>query len=162
MIDILPATFEPKKQYLWALSIGGGIEAWMCRTVKRPDINFEEITLDYMNTRRYLAGKFDWQTLDVTLLDPIDNSAADAVIAWIRTVGDEYSTAKFPASDYKRQITITLLDGAGLGIETWVLEGVWPQATNFGDLDYSANDPVEITMTLRYDRAWRTSVASQP
>ena len=157
MVDILPATFEPKKQYLWALSLGDtGLEAYVCRTTKRPDINFEEITLDYMNTRRYLAGKFDWQTLDITLLDPIDNSSADLVVNWIKLAGDPKTTEKYPASEYKQRIILSLLDGTGAVVEMWELDGCWPQATNFGDLDYSANDPVEITLTIRYDRAWKS------
>ena len=35
----------------------------------------------------------------------------------------------------------------------WTLKGAWIQAANFNDLDFSSSDPVDISVTLRYDYA---------
>jgi len=35
-------------------------------------------------------------------------------------------------------------------METWTLGHVWPQAINFGDLDYSSSEEVNVELTLRY------------
>ena len=34
-----------------------GIPAYLVKTMKRPSINFETITLDHINVKRYVKGK---------------------------------------------------------------------------------------------------------
>lgn len=46
--------------------------------------------------------------------------------------------------------TLVLFDGCGEPMERWTLGGVWPQAINFGELDYSSSEEVTIELTLRY------------
>ena len=38
-------------------------------------------------------------------------------------------------------------------VEEWTLKGAMIQSANFGDLDWAANEPNDITLTLRYDYA---------
>ena len=38
-------------------------------------------------------------------------------------------------------------------VEEWTLKGAFIQDAQFGDLDFGSSDPVEITLTLRYDYA---------
>ena len=38
-------------------------------------------------------------------------------------------------------------------VETWTLINPWIKDVNFGDLDYSTEDMVNITLTVRYDYA---------
>ena len=48
-------------------------------------------------------------------------------------------------------MTINILGPVGDIVEEWTLKGAWIQSAQFGDLDFATNDPVEITLTLRYD-----------
>ena len=54
---------------------------------------------------------------------------------------------------YKKNITFSVLGPVGDIIEKWTLYGTYIQDAAFGDLDFSDSNPVEITLTLRYDYA---------
>jgi hypothetical protein len=56
-------------------------------------------------------------------------------------------------SDYKFGAKLEMLDGDEGVVETWVLEGAWIQAADFGDLDYSASEAATIQVTMRFDHA---------
>ena len=48
---------------------------------------------------------------------------------------------------------VSWLDGVGTPQETWSMLGCFLQSVNYDSGDYAANDPVQITMTIRYDNA---------
>ena len=50
-------------------------------------------------------------------------------------------------------IQIEQLDSTGATVERWTLQNPFIKGVKYGDLDYSAEDLVEITLTLRYDWA---------
>ena len=130
-----------------------GIPAYTIKTAQRPQITFEEVTLEHMNITRYVKGKGRWQQLQITLYDPIVPSAASAVIEWIR-LHHESATGRDGYSDfYKKNINFQVLGPVGDIIEKWTLNGAFIADASFGDLDFSSSDPVEITLTLRYDYA---------
>jgi hypothetical protein len=81
--QMLANTFEPKRKFRWVLAING-IDAFTCKAASRPQISFDETVIDYINVKRYIAGKGTWSPLNVTLLDPIVPSAAQKVMEWIR------------------------------------------------------------------------------
>ena len=54
---------------------------------------------------------------------------------------------------YKKNITFNVLGPVGDVVEEWELKGAFIQSANFGDLAFDSSDPVEISLTLRYDYA---------
>ena len=54
---------------------------------------------------------------------------------------------------YKKNVVFNVLGPVGDKVEQWTLFGTMIQDAAFGDLDFSSSDPVEITLTLRYDYA---------
>ena len=54
---------------------------------------------------------------------------------------------------YKKDITINVLGPVGDKVEEWTLKGAWITDANFGDMAWETNDPMDITLTLRYDYA---------
>ena len=100
-----------------------------------------------------MKGRGEWQTLDITLYDPIVPSAAQAVMDWVR-LHHESVTGRDGYSDfYKKDINCQLLGPVGDIVEEWTLKGAMIQSANFGALSFDASDPVDITLTLRYDYA---------
>ena len=100
-----------------------------------------------------MKGKGRLQTLQITLYDPIVPSAASAVIEWIR-LHHESATGRDGYQDfYKKNINFQVLGPVGDIIEKWTLYGTYIADAAFGDLDFTSSDPVEITLTLRYDYA---------
>jgi len=150
--DIMFTQFEPKVQNRFIMYIEG-IPAYTIKTAARPSIAFEDITLDHINTKRYVKGKGEWSTLAITLYDPVVPSAAQAVMEWIR-LGHESVTGRDGYSDfYKKNLTINVLGPVGDIVEEWQLVGTYITEANFGTLDWSSNEPVGIELTLRYDYA---------
>ena len=130
-----------------------GIPSYTIKTAQRPQITFEEVTLEHMNITRYVKGKGRWQQLQITLYDPIVPSAASAVIEWIR-LHHESATGRDGYSDfYKKNINFQVLGPVGDIIEKWTLNGAFIADASFGDMDFASSDPIEITLTLRYDYA---------
>ena len=130
-----------------------GINAYLIKTMNRPSIESEEVMLPHLNVTRYVKGKSRWQPLEIMLYDPIVPSAAQQVIEWIR-LHHESVTGRDGYSDfYKKNITFNLLDPVGAVVEEWELKGAYIQSANFGDMDFASSDPVEISLTLRYDYA---------
>ena len=144
--------FEPKLKNRFIMSIDG-IPAYLIKTAARPSIEFEEVELNHMNVKRYVKGKASWQPVEITLYDPIVPSSAQAVMEWIR-LGHESVTGRDGYSDfYKKDIQFQVLGPVGDIVEQWTLKGTFIQSANFNDLDFSSSDPVEISLTLRYDYA---------
>ena len=54
---------------------------------------------------------------------------------------------------YKKDVKFRSLGPVGDVVEEWELKGAYIQSAQFGDLAFDSSDPVEITLTLRYDYA---------
>ena len=106
-----------------------------------------------MNVKRYIKGKGSWSEITITLYDPIVPSAAQSVMEWVR-LSHESVTGRDGYSDfYKKDVTIQVLGPVGDIVEEWTLKGAWIKSANFGTLDNTATDPIEVECTLRYDYA---------
>ena len=150
--DIMFTAFEPKLKNRFIMQIDG-INAYLIKAMNRPQIDSDEVVLEHMNVTRYVKGKSRWQPLDITLYDPVVPSASQQVIEWIR-LHHESVTGRDGYSDfYKKDITFNVLGPVGDIVEEWLLKGAFIQAANFNDLDYASSDPVDISLTLRYDYA---------
>jgi len=151
--DVMFTQFEPKVQNRFIMYIEG-IPAYTIKAASRPSIEFEEVTLDHINVKRYIKGKGEWQTIDITMYDPIVPSAAQAVMEWVR-LSHESVTGRDGYSDfYKKEIKFNLLGPVGDKVEEWVLKGAFIQTANFNDLDFAnGTDVADISLTLRYDYA---------
>jgi len=159
MADILNADeifftpFEPKTKNRFVMYIEG-IPSYFVKTMARPSITFEEIALNHINTTRYIKGKGTWETLEVSLYDPIVPSGAQAVMEWVR-LHKESVTGRDGYSDfYKKEIKFNLLGPVGDKVEEWVLKGAFLTAANFNDLSMDDGAAVaDISLTIRYDYA---------
>ena len=150
--DIMFTQFEPKVKNRFIMNIDG-IPSYIIKAMNRPQIQFDEVTMEHMNVTRYLKGKGKWQPIEVTLYDPIVPSGAQSVMEWVR-LSHESVTGRDGYSDfYKKDVTFNMLGPVGDVVEEWTLKGTYIETANFGDLDYASSDPAEITLTLKYDYA---------
>lgn len=157
-----------KRKFRWTLEISGNgqcpfrVPPYFCKLAARPNIEFEETEINWLNDKTWIPGKASWQAITVTYIDVAGNlSGAGAqgnlgLYDWLLTVFDFTSpTKKFMNSkriNYAGEATLTLWDGCGTPLETWTLLDAWPQAVNFGDLDYSVSDTLDIELTLRFSQ----------
>ena len=148
--EMLPNKFEPKRKFRWVFAIEG-IDSFLMKTAARPTINTAEQEINFINAKRYIAGKTTFDTIQVTIYDPIAPSGAQQVMEWIRTHYESVSGRAGYADFYKRDCQLKMLDPVGTVVELWDLKGCFITAAAFGDLDYGTEDPTEIQLTLRYD-----------
>ena len=148
--DMLPNKFEPKRKFRWVFAIEG-IDAFLMKAAARPSVTIGEQTLEYINSKRYLAGKMTYETLSVTLYDPIAPSGAQQVMEWVRTHTESVSGRSGYADFYKRDCQLKMLDPVGTVVELWDLKGCFLTNAAFGDLDYATEDPTDISLTIRFD-----------
>ena len=150
--EIMFRAFEPKVQNRFVMFIDN-IPSFMVKNVKAPTFTDNVIKLDHINSYRKIRGKREWEDMSMTLYDPITPSGAQAVMEWART-GYESVTGRAGYADfYKKNVTFNLLGPVGDVIEEWQLVGAFITSAAFGDLDWATSDPVEVTVTLRYDYA---------
>ena len=149
---IFYTNFEPKLANRFIMEIDG-IPSFMVKTANRPKIESEVVELDHLNLKRKIKGKSNWTDITVTLYDPIVPSGAQSVMEWVRTSHESITGRDGYADFYKKNIDFYMLGPVGDKVEQWKLIGAWCSSVEFGDVDWSSNDPVMITLTLTYDYA---------
>lgn len=144
----------------FGVDAGSGLELTkQVMDVSRPQVQFDEITLDVYNSKMYLAGKHAWQPISVNIRDDASGQVSRAVGQQMQKQMDfvEQATA-VSGQDYKFQTNIEILDG-GNGVlapsvlETWELYGCYLSQANYNTLNYATSEAVTIALTLRYDNA---------
>lgn len=144
--------FEPKLQNRFIMQIDG-IEAYMIKTASRPTFTSEVVELDHINVKRKIKGKSTWDDINITLYDPIVPSGAQMVMEWVRQSHESLTGRDGYSSFYKKDVQFYMLGPVGDKVEQWTLKGAFISSANFGDVDWSSNDPVSIELTLAYDYA---------
>ena len=147
---MLPNKFEPKRKFRWVFAIEG-VDAFLMKTAARPSFTTTGVELSYINSTRFIAGKTKFDTLAVTLHDPIAPSGAQQVMEWVRTHFESVSGRAGYADFYKRDCQLKLLDPVGTVVELWDIKGCFLEQAGFGDLDYGSEDPADISLTIRFD-----------
>lgn len=146
--------FEPKRKNRWIIRFPSelGIQEYWLASASRPKITIAEVEIPFLNTSTFVAGRFNWETIDVTVRDGIGDSAMQAVMEWVRTCAESVTGRMGYSVGYKKNVEIEMLDPAGVAIEKWVLEGTWASTVNGGDLSMDDDTLAEVQMTLRMDR----------
>jgi hypothetical protein len=151
--DIFFNTFEPKTQNRFIMYMNG-IPSWMIRKVNRPTIEFGDVDIHHINMVRKLKGKANWGDFNMTLYDPVVPSGAQVLMEWIRISHESLTGRDGYAAFYKKDLQFEVLGPVGDIIEEWVLKGTYIKSANFGELDWSVDQPTEINITCRVDNVY--------
>lgn len=154
-----------KRKFRWTFQIlrsqGGNVPASFVKMAARPNVSVEETEINYLNGKTYIPGKGTWETITVTYYDV---ATADNLPLW-NWLADVYNflnpdtlTQNSKRSCYTGTGICTLYDGCGNPLEKWTLGDCWPQAINFGELDYSSSEEATIEVTLRYAKVKYESI----
>jgi len=151
-----------KRKFRWTFQVTsqctaiGSIPAYFVKLASRPNISFEETEINFLNAKDWIPGKATWETITVTYYD-IASQDMKPLYNWLSSVYNfsstdqtKYAQMGTKKSDYACTGTLTMFDGSGNPLEEWTLNNMWPQAINFGDLDYSTSEESTIELTLRY------------
>ena len=127
--------------------------------IKRPNVNFNPITIDVYNSKVYLQGKPEWQETTINLRDDATGAVSQLVGQQVQKQYDFLEQASSAAGgNYKFQMIYDVLDG-GNGtttpniLEQWELDGCFLSQVDWGDMAYNSSDPVQIALTVKFDNA---------
>lgn len=153
----------PKLKYRFRVTLlGFGVAAAteltkQVKDVTRPKVNFEEITLDVYNSKVYLAGKPNYETMTLTLRDDASGEVQKLVGQQIQKQFDFIEQASARSGiDYKFTTRIEILDGGNANLEPQVLEtiscyGCIVMNADYGELNYGTNEEATVALTIRFD-----------
>ena len=121
----------------------------------RPNLSFTEMEIPIYNSRIYLAGKHEWQTIELVVRDDITNAVSKLVGHQVQKQLNFFEQTSVAAGiNYKFNMILESLDGGNATVfDQWTLEGCFLTTINYNDKDYSSSDPVTINMTVRYENA---------
>ena len=159
----------PKLQYRFRVSLENfGVSTPTTELTKqvvdvtRPNVSFEDITVDVYNSRVYLAGKHTWEPVTLNLREDVSNNVQKLVGEQLQKQFDFFEQSSAASgSDYKFVTRIEILDGGnGINVanvlETFELYGCYLQSANYNTLNYATNDPVTVALSIKYDNAIQT------
>ena len=130
--------------------------------VTRPNVSFEQMTVDIYNSRVYLAGKHTWEPITLTLREDVSNNVQKFVGEQLQKQLDFFEQSSAASgSDYKFVTRIDILDGGNGAnvpgvLETFELYGCYVESANYNTLNYAESTPVTVQLAIRYDNAIQT------
>ena len=149
--EIFFTAFEPKQPNRYIMYMDG-IPAYMVKGVGAVSLTQGAVELNHINVSRYVKGKTKWNTIALTLFDPITPSGAQSIMEWVR-LHHESVTGRDGYSDfYKKDLTFNIVGPVGDIVSEWVIKGAMITDASFGDYGYDTTDAaVEISMTVQPD-----------
>lgn len=160
-----------KRKYRWTFEVqpycSAAIPAHFVKLASRPNLTIEETEINFLHGKMFIPGKGTWETITVTYYD-LGNAGngITGLFSWLATVynftdpvGLHQSSkrgAGIGSRGYSADGVLQLYDGCGTPMEVWQLSHMWPQAINFGELDYTSSEEVTVELTLRYSEVTYT------
>ena len=132
----------------------------------RPSVTFDNIDLPIYNSTIRLAGRHSWADITCNLRDDAGGNVSRLVGEQLQKQLDfmEQSSAA-SGIDYKFTTIFEVLDGgnganAPVALETWTISGCYLQGVNYNDANYGTNEPMSVSMTIRFDNALQTTTGA--
>ena len=167
---------EPKRNYRWLVTFNGnGTESgngtvagvlWFAKNVTSPSFNVTSVTHDFLDNKYYYPGRVEWQTISLTLVDPVSPDAVGFVNQILTAtgyniknsnvdIGAAKTISKKGATDAGlKNLQIDILNADGASLEKWELQNPFIESAKFGDLDYTNDDLRTVELTIKND--WAT------
>ena len=136
--------------------ISGGIElTQQIQSIGKPSITHNEVVVDSYNSKAYFQGKHEWAAIEVALRDNVTNDVSKLVgYQEQKQINHFEQTSPLAGINYKFSMFIEQMDGGNDAvIDQWVIEGCWLTNITYDTNDYSDDEKVMITLSVRYDNA---------
>ena len=157
-----PVNVEPKRQFRWLL-ITNNIPQWVIKSVTKPQATTTDVSHKYFGYTYYYPGTTTWNTIEMTLVDPVSPDSVSTIANMLRQSGykpptsenDLTSISKAKANNAIGSVKIVQKDSDGRDLETWTLNNPFITIADFGGvLSYNQDELVDLKITMRYD--WAT------
>jgi hypothetical protein len=154
MIRGVPFEYEPKRinRFFAEFADELGIEVWKVQKFKRPSMKINPVEINYMNEKNYVAGRYSWDAMEITFLDPIGPSTSQQLMEWVRLHAESLTGRMGYKAGYAKNILLKALDPTGIEVEKWFLEQCMITSIDFGDNSYDEDGLTNITLNIQ---PWR-------
>ena len=128
-------------------------------SVSRPELTFDDMTLDVYNSRIKMLGKHKWGDPKLKIRDDASGVVSKKVGEQLQKQFDCFEQSGAASGvDYKFRMRVEILDGGNGAYEPVTLEsfeylGCFIKQVTYSGGDYTKNDPLEIEMTISIDNA---------
>ena len=155
---------DPKRGFRFKITfqgMNGGDIVWFAKKVAKPSYTITESKHSYLNHNFYFPGRVEWDTISMTLVDPVSPGAVAQTNALVVASGyqipgspaDLSSMSKGKSTSAVGYLVIEQIDSDGNVTEMWTLKNPFIKSVKFGELDYESDDLSMIELELRYDWA---------
>tara|TARA_R110000868_G_scaffold22642_3_gene92791 strand:- start:27816 stop:28400 length:585 start_codon:yes stop_codon:yes gene_type:complete len=130
------------------------------KTASRPQVQFGETAIHSYNNVMYVPQKPTWQPVEIVIADDITSAVSRLISAQLQLQHNFFQqTSATSAGQFKFRTKIETLDGGNIGVlEAWYLEGCYLQNVTYDTFDYSSSEPMQISLTIRYDNATQDTI----
>jgi len=150
---------DPVRQFRFKV-LGPGGEWWWVKNIDKPSFEINTNEYQLANQKFKFPGILTWNDITVTILD-VGKKANEILNIFMKKQGYQSPDAcntglsKVFQGTGKEQGDLNILqyDSTGKVIETWDLYGSFIKSVDFGTLDYSGDEIVEIKIVITYDYA---------
>ncbi len=155
---------EPKRKFRWLL-YWSGVPQFVVKSVKKPSYSVTTTPHQFLNYEFNYPGRVQWQDVTITLVDPVLPDSTKSLYKILEKSGyvipSDYREAAAATISKKgmvealgTEIKLSQLDADGVNpIETWVIKNPLITSADFDTLDYSADELLNVTVTIKYDYA---------
>lgn len=165
------ASIEPKRTFRWLLYIAG-MPQFIVKDVKKPSFTVASTSHDFINYKFHYPGRVEWQDIQVTIVDPVQPDSTASLVRILEAAGyvlpDEFTSQANEPRTISKQAFVDAMGGqiqlvqfgANTGaqqqnvLEKWTLNNPFLTNVDFGSLNYTSDDLVNISMTIKYDWAY--------
>jgi len=153
-------TLEPLRKYRFQVTFAGDV-LWYAKSVTRPAFDVSVSEYQLINHKIKYPGIVTWNDIDIVIVDSTTAGRGKNYYGNLLNSGYVFGgespdgIMKKPKHTNKSvtNVLIEQLDAAGRVHETWELINPFVKSVKFGELDYSSDDLLEITITVAYDSA---------
>lgn len=166
-------TLEPLRKFRFQVQFGDET-MWYAKSVTQPspDVSMSEHQL--INHKIKYPGIVTWNDIDITIVDVPNRDDGLSRDPFLPTKGQELLDSlrangydPLPPSNGQdgirknqyngeKDFVINKIAADGKTLETWNLKNPFIKSIKYGDLDYSSDELLEITITVAYDSATLT------
>ena len=176
------AYFEPKLKNRFVLYLdvqGIYIPSYLVKSATKPGFTYDNIELQYINTKTNFKGKMTWDPIEIVLYDPVaahrfspraannpfvdplssseevSNDSSVLIYEWILNTHSNYIGGReYALETYKKTLVLeTLMPRTNIQSERWEIHGAYVSAVKWGDLDLSDDSLSTCSITIMYDYA---------
>ena len=157
-------TVEPKRKFRWLLS-WTGVPQFVIKSVKKPAYSVATTGHQFLNYEFNYPGRVTWEPITITLVDPVQPDSTKSLYKILENSGyvipsnyNEGAAATISKQGMVdalgTEIKLSQLDADGqVPIETCVIKNPLITSAEFDTVDYSSDELINITVTIKYDYA---------